>query len=103
MLSPAYSLRGEEDTLALYQAGDLHISLDVQEDVEKPDRQAIIGIILGADLHTLTVDLWRDDQYLHTAYVDKTGGFTLSALLPGTYELIIKGADAIVHVQSLSL
>lgn len=102
MLSPAYSLRGE-DSVTLYQANGLQISLDVQEDVEKPGHKSIVGVITGADAQAFTVDLWQDGEYLDTALIDETGGFTLSALLPGVYELIIKGADVIVHIQSFSL
>ncbi len=102
-LSPAHVLRGEGAKLALYQAGDLQISLDVQQDVEKSGYQSIVGVITGTDAHTLTVDLWQEGEYVDTSPVDETGGFTLPALLPGVYELIIKGTDVIVHVQSLSL
>jgi hypothetical protein len=101
-LAPAYALRGEE-RLALYQTGDLQISLDVQEDVEKPGHRSIVGIITGPDVHLLSVDLWQEDEHLDTTPVDETGGFTLPALLPGMYELIIKGADVIIHIPSFSL
>lgn len=101
-LTPAYALRGEEG-LVLYQTDRLQISLDVQEDVEKAGHKSIVGVITGEDAPVLSVDLWKEDQHLDTASVDETGGFTLSALLPGSYELIIRGADIIVLIQPLSL
>jgi hypothetical protein len=101
-LAPAYALRGEEG-LVLYQTDRLQVSIDVQEDVEKSGHKSIIGIITGKDALTLSVDLWQRDQYLDTAPVDETGGFTFSALLPGAYELVIRGSDLIVLVQRFSL
>jgi hypothetical protein len=100
-LKPAYALRGEEG-LVLYQTDRLQISLDVQDDVEKAGYKSIVGIITGEDAHALSVDLWKEGQYLDTASVDETGGFTLSGLLPGDYELIIKGIDIIVLIQPFS-
>jgi hypothetical protein len=96
-------LRGEEQDFRLYKVGDLQISLDVQEDVETPGHQAIVGDITGAETHTFAVDLWQAGEVLDTIPVDEIGGFTLSTLLPGTYELIIRGAEVIVHIQSFSL
>jgi hypothetical protein len=102
MPAPAYALRGEA-RLALYRAGDLQISLDVQEDVEKLGYWSIVGIVTGAETHLLSVDLWQEDAHLNTVPVDETGGFMLPALLPGVYELIIKGADVVIHIPSFSL
>lgn len=100
--APAYALRGEEG-LVLYQTDRLQISLDVQDDVEKAGHKSIVGVITGEDAPALSVDLWKEDLYLDTASVDETGGFTLSGLLPGDYELIIKGVDIILLIQSFSL
>jgi hypothetical protein len=102
-LAPAYALRGEGAKLTLYEADGWQISLDVQEDVEKPGYQSIIGVVIGPDVHTFSVDLWREGEHLDTVPVDKTGGFVLPALLPGVYELIIKGTSVIVHIQTFSL
>jgi hypothetical protein len=102
-LAPAYALRGEGAKLTLYEADGWQISLDVQEDVERPGYQSIIGVVTGPDAHTFSVDLWQEGEHVDTAPVDKTGGFTLPALLPGVYELIIKGTSVIVHIQSFSL
>jgi hypothetical protein len=101
-LAPAYVLRGEDAGLTLYRAAGLQISLDVQEDVEEPGYQSIVGVITGASAPRLTVDLWQEGEYLDSVPVDESGDFTLSALLPGVYELIIKGADVFVHIQSFS-
>jgi hypothetical protein len=101
-LAPAYALRGEAKVM-LYQAGDLQISLDVQEDIEKLGYWSIVGIVTGPETHLLSVDLWQEDAHLNTVPVDETGGFTLPALLPGVYELIVKGADVIIHIPSFSL
>jgi hypothetical protein len=102
-LAPAYALRGEGTKLMLYEADGWQISLDVQEDVEKPGYQSIIGVVIGPDVHTFSVDLWQEGEHLGTVPVDEIGGFALPALLPGVYELIIKGTQVIVHIQSFSI
>jgi hypothetical protein len=102
-LAPAYGLRGKRDRLSVFRADGLQISLEAQDDVEKPGHQAIVGVITGSAATPLSIDLWREGEYLYTARADRTGGFTLPALLPGVYELIIKGAGVIVHIQTFSL
>ena len=91
-LAPAY--RGAGDTLRNYRAGEYDISLDVQADADQPGRKLIVGLVIGADVSGVTVELQTPGEVGGTvpAEVDELGNFILAGVAPGVYDLVISDA-----------
>lgn len=102
-LAPAYAgLRGGGDDPLIYEANDVQLSIEVQNDGECPGHLAIFGLITGLeDGQSAQIELWRDQQRLAGAAVDAIGNFTLGGLTPGDYELFITNGTLDIHVQNL--
>lgn len=95
-------LRGEAGNQLVYAVDELQVIIDVQTDLEHPAQRMLLGLLLGlATPQTLTAYLWRADQPVATALVDELGNFILSALVPGSYDLILSDDKTEVHIQSL--
>jgi hypothetical protein len=102
--APAYAgLRGEEEGPLVYRAGGIEIVLEVQQDADQPDHRALLGLVLGGDLSGLKVYLWQAGQQIAQTAVDTLGNFVFVDLLPGSYDLILSGPDAEIHVQELAI
>lgn len=98
----AAGLRGENGDQLVYAADDIQVIIDVQADVQHPAQRMLLGLLLGlAEPQTITAHLWRADQPVATTMVDALGNFIISALVPGTYDLILSDDKTEVHVQAL--
>jgi hypothetical protein len=102
-LAPAFGLRGDADKLLFYQAGDAHLTLEIQDDPESPGRKSVLGLVLGIDPSKLEARLWQNEQPFATTPVDELGNFVFSSLEPGHFELIISGPRIEIHVQDLAV
>lgn len=97
-------IRGEETGPHVYEAGDIEVMLEVQEDAERPDRRVILGLVTGlGDPETLQIHVWRADELHTTLPVDELGNFVISGLAPATYELIVSGPETEVHIQDFAV
>jgi anti-sigma factor RsiW len=104
-LAPAY--RGAGDTLRNYRAGDYDISLDVQADADQPGRKLIVGLVIGADVSGVTVEMQSPSEVGETvpAEVDELGNFILAGVAPGVYDLVISDAahDTAIRIPSFDV
>ncbi|MFQ5856036.1 MAG: hypothetical protein ACE5LU_10370 [Anaerolineae bacterium] len=97
-------IRGEEEGPYIYQAGDVQIAIEVQDDTDQPHRRVILGLVTGTeDTRVLEAHLWQADQSLVTVPVDDLGNFVIPHLVRGDHELIISGPDMEIHIQSLEV
>jgi anti-sigma factor RsiW len=102
--APAYAgIRGQEEGPYLYEAGQVQISIEIQEDAETPGQKAILGLIIGAEPATVLAHLWRAAQHLVTVSVDELGNFVIPNLSPDNYELILSSPETEIHVQDLQV
>jgi hypothetical protein len=102
--APAFAgVRGEQDGPFVYQADDVQVVLEIQDDAEQPDRKTILGLLTGTDPQGMQVSLWKDDVLVTQASVDDLGNFVIPQLLAGSYELIVSGLDVEIHIQALAL
>lgn len=98
----AAGLRGESGDQLVYAAHDIQVIIDVQTDLQHPAQRMLLGLLLGlAAPQNVTAHLWRADQPVATTAVDELGNFIISALTPGTYDLILSDDKTEVHVQAL--
>jgi hypothetical protein len=104
-LAPAYAgIRGEGEAPLIYQADDIQVVVQAQEDAERPDRRAILGLVIGlTEGHELKAHLWRSGQRIVTVPVDELGNFVIPDLTPGGYELILSGPELEIHIQELQV
>jgi hypothetical protein len=99
--SPAFALRGEGRGSQVYEAGDAHLTIELQDDPEEAGRSVILGLIIGVEVENLVVHLWREGKHSTTVPLDELGNFTLAGLESGRYELILAGPSLEIHVQEL--
>jgi hypothetical protein len=101
-LTPAYAgLRGAEEEPRLYQAEDIQVVIEVQQDAEQRDRKVLLGLVIGTNISELKAHLWQANQHIITASVDELGNFVIPNLAPGSYELILSGPSIEIHAQDL--
>ncbi len=91
----AFAMRGAEETMRSYHAGEYDISLEVAADAAHAGRHQITGLILGAVDTAITVGLALPGQMevLNTVPLDDAGNFALSDIGPGIYDLLVLPSD----------
>jgi hypothetical protein len=103
-LAPAYAgVRGEEREPTLYQADDIQVVIEIQEDAEQPDRRVLLGLVIGTEPSGVKAHLWQADQHVAVVSVDELGNFVIPDLAPGSYELILSGPEIEIHIQDLQV
>ena len=103
-LAPAYAgVRGAREEPYLYQADDVQIAVEVQDDVERPDRSVILGLIIGMEPAGLEAHLWQAEQRITVIPVDELGNFVIPDLAPDNYELILSSPEVEIHIQDLQV
>lgn len=96
------AIRGADEGPRIYEAGDIQLSIDVQPDPHQPSHRSLFGLLLGPQSAGFRAHLWQQGTHLISVPVDAAGNFEISGLPPGSYELILEGPDAEVHVQDLN-
>ena len=96
-----WAVRGNEDGPLIYEAGECQLTLEIQDDPQKPGQKSVIGLVLGIDPTAWQVHLWQNDKLLDAVPVDTLGNFTLDNLSPGGYKLTVSGPAAEIHVPDL--
>jgi hypothetical protein len=103
-LAPAYAgVRGEVAGPAIYEAEDAQVLLDAQPSGAAAGRFELLGLLTGVDPARFTVNLWRDGALTATLPVDEGGNFIFSDLVPGAYELVVRGPDREIYIEELKI
>ncbi len=96
-------LRGEERSPLTYEAGDVQIVLEVQDEEPQPGRRSLIGLVLGWETEETVVRLWRDEHLVSTVPLDMFGNFAIDDLAPGQYEMFVTHEPIEVYIQDLAI
>jgi hypothetical protein len=94
-------LRGEEDEPFIYQADNVRIMIEVQDDVEQMGLKTLLGLVTGLESNNFTIQVSQEGQVIATSSVDEIGNFMISHLEPSDYALILTGPNIEIHIQSL--
>ena len=101
---PAYALRGEASELRLFSAENgIQVAINIQPDPKHGGYFAITGMIIGAENADFSADLWQDGRLIDQVAINELGNFHLSHLAPSCYELILKGTNFLLHIQTLNV
>ena len=101
-LAPAYSgVRGEDKEPYVYQAGDVQIAIEVQDDAKRPGRKVIFGLVTGMETGEAQVHLDDAGRRVTVVPVDELGNFVLLNLAPGTYDLTLSGPGVEIHIHEV--
>ena len=89
---------------AIYEAGDIQIALDVEDDLDDPDTKTMVGLITGAEEDDFTAYLWKVEppEEVASAEVDH-GNFELAGIDPDNYRLIVKGSNIDIVIGTLEI
>ena len=101
-LAPAFALRGGEMEVLVFEAGDLQITLELQEGGE-PGMKILLGLVTGQDAQGFSVKLLSNGQQIASGEVDELGNFALLSFPAGEYQLLIRGPDLEIHLPDLKL
>jgi len=102
LLDPAFAgLRGEGEEPFIYQAENVRIVIEVQDDVEQMGLKTLLGLVTGLEKNEFTIQVSQGDEVIAATSVDEIGNFIISHLSPGHYKLILSGPNMEIHVQSL--
>jgi anti-sigma factor RsiW len=95
--APAWATaRGPASTARVYQAEDLQVAIESQAGT-------LTGLVLAPEPGNWTVHAWEGDRHAGQAAVDQIGNFTMSGLQSSTYDLVLVGPEAQVHIPSLKI
>jgi len=101
---PAFALLGNsDDDQRVYEADDIQIFVQVQDDEEIPNHHAMFGMVTGIEVSDLRVHLWESEQpdEVVSVKVDEYGNFLMPHLAPATYEMILSSQSTEVHIPEV--
>ena len=102
--SPAYAgVRGEEQAPALYEAEEMQVAIEIEDDIEVPGRKVILGLVIGAEPPGGEALLWQTGQPVAAAPVDELGNFVIPGIAAGIYDLIVTGPQIEMHIEKLEV
>lgn len=101
--APAFAVRGNDNGPLMYEAGDAQLTLEIQDDPEKPGHKSILGLVLGIETNDVAVKLIREGVVVTAVTLDDLGNFTFSGLEPGKHELNLSGQSIEIHVPDLMI
>jgi hypothetical protein len=96
-------VRGSETEAQIYQADEVLITIEVQEDPRDPARKVLLGLIIGTEPIELEAHLWQQDQHVGSSTVEESGNFTLPGVEPGRFELSLRGRNMMVKIEDLEV
>jgi hypothetical protein len=94
-------VRGSAGEPLFYEAGDVQITLEVQEDAVATAHKSILGLLTGEESEGWQVSLWRDEELVTSTTVDELGNFIFDRVAPATYNLLLRGDDVEIHLQNV--
>jgi hypothetical protein len=103
VLAPAYvGVRGAEEAL-VYEAGEMQVAIEIQDDPQQADRRTMLGLVTGVDVGGLKVFLLIEEKPVAEAPVDELGNFVLAGLRPGGYDLRLSGPELDARVEAVQV
>ncbi|HZD10861.1 MAG TPA: hypothetical protein VE553_05905 [Candidatus Binatia bacterium] len=104
MPAPALAgMRGEVAGPLLYEADDVQVSVEVQDDGAHAGRKSVLGVVTGGDAAGWQATLWQDMEQVQTQSVDDLGNFVFEALPAGGYRLTLRGDEVEIVIQDLAV
>jgi hypothetical protein len=100
-LAPAFAgLRGDGEEPFIYQADDVQIVIEVQDDVEQIGLKILLGLVTGLKSNGFIIQASQEGQIIASSSIDENGNFLIAHLVPGLYELTLLGSETEIHIQS---
>jgi hypothetical protein len=96
-------LRGNGEEPFVYQADDIQIIIEVQDDTEQPGLKMALGLVTGLKSNGFMIETYQDGKLVTTTFIDGIGNFLLTHLSPGLYDFVLLGPDTEIRIQSLTV
>lgn len=91
-------VRGEGEPPRVYQAGELQVAIQSDDEPENPGRKSLLGVINSDALAGSRAYLWDAEELIAESTVSEANHFTFSDLAPGEYTLILSGPAEEIHL-----
>lgn len=101
--TPAYALRGGDSAPLLYEAGEAQLMLEIRPEPDYEGQYSVAGLLIGTDVSGMRATLWQGGGPVDAIDVDDLGNFIIGQVPAGSYELILVGSTAEIHVQELTV
>jgi hypothetical protein len=96
-------LRGSGEEPFVYQADDIQIIIETQDDAEQPGFKTALGLVTGLKSNGFMIEAYQEGKLVTTTFIDEIGNFLLTHLSPGLYDFILLGPDTEIRIQSLTM
>jgi len=104
---PSFVLLGDHNGPQIYEVDEVQVSIQIENEAERPNRKALFGLVMGIDPKELVAYLWRPDtiEEVATTKVNHLGQFIISELEPAMYDLILENSETEfeIHIQNLQI
>lgn len=102
--APAFAgLRGEGEEPFIYQAENIQIVIEVQEDLEQLGLKVLMGLVTGLESNEFIFQASQEGKIITTSSVDEIGNFVFSHVAPGKYELTLTGPNTEIRIPSFTV
>jgi hypothetical protein len=102
--APSFTgVRGEGNEPFIYQADNIRIVIEVQDDVEQMGLKTLLGLVTGLESKEFAIQVSQENLEIASTSVDEIGNFVIPGLMPGQYKLILGGPHIEIHIPSLSV
>lgn len=96
-------VRGNSEEPFVYQAGDVQIVIEVQDDFEQIGLKMLLGLVTELKSDGFMIQASQDGQVVASSPIDENGNFLMPHLVPGLYQLTLLGPELEIHIQSFSV
>jgi hypothetical protein len=101
LAQPGLALRGNQNELLSYEAGEAQLHLEVQVDPRQSDRRSLLGLLVGVEPQEVEACLVRGAEVIQRVSLDELSNFTFPAIQPNEYTLLVRGPEFEIIVGSL--
>ncbi len=102
-LAPALALRGHADRSLMYEANDVQINLEIQDDPAHGGHKTLLGLVMGGADAAFEAHLWQAGELMQISRVDELGNFVFAGVSSGIYDLMLNRVTAVIHLPALSI
>jgi anti-sigma factor RsiW len=96
-------VRGGARGPAIYQAEEIQIALETEEDEARPGSWVLLGLVTGAPTERMLVQVWQAGRRVGRGQVDSLGNLIIAGLASGIHEIRLSGAEVEIRIPEFPI